>query len=151
MTRVRDIEIGQSRDGVWVAGAAGRGRVSLIGGTVVRIDVDGHAYEEFAEPLLAPLDHLVETFGRVYLGIDAEGMNSFDARFRYLWTEWIKRNQFALDGVLVLFRSRVVESAVVVINAVTGGEQVEACDDRESFEERLAEAVLRSRGASVEA
>ena len=88
------------------------------------------------------MDELVVDDGRVYLGIDAEAMASYDARFRYLWTEWIKRNEAHIDGILILFRSRVVQSVAVIINAVTGTELVEAWDDREAFEDRLAEAVL---------
>ena len=144
-SRDASVEVGETEDGLWVAGAAGRGRIAQISTTVVRIDVEGHAYGEFAEAMTPLMDRLVATSGRLYLGIDAEGMASYDARFRYLWTEWIKRNEAALDGLVILFRSRVVQSVVVIINAVTGGELVEACDDREAFEDRLAQAVISSR------
>jgi hypothetical protein len=140
-----NIEVGETEDGLWVAGAAGRGRISQISNTVVRIDVDGHAYSEFAEHMTPLMDDLVAVRGRLYLGIDAEGMASYDARFRYLWTEWIKANQGAIDGMLILFRSRVVQSVAVIINAVTGDELVEACDNRDEFEDRLAQAVLECR------
>jgi hypothetical protein len=140
-----DIEIERTADGLWVAGAAGRGRLSQISRTVVRIDVEGHAYCEFAEAMQPFMNHLVRTGGRLYLGIDAEGMNSYDSRFRYLWTEWIKANERAIDGLLILFRSRIVLSAAVIINAVTGGELVEACDNRDEFEDRLAAAVISCR------
>lgn len=142
------IEVGETDDGLWVAGAAGRGRIAQISNTVVRIDVEGHAYAEFAEHMTPLMDELVAKHGRLYLGIDAEGMGSYDARFRYLWTEWIKANGDAIDGLLILFRSRVVQSVAVIINAVTGGEFVEACDKRDEFEDRLAEAVLECRKAS---
>lgn len=143
------VEVGETTDGLWVAGAAGRGRISLITGlisgqisvAVVRIDVEGHAYTEFAEAMTPMMDKLLADGGRLYLGIDAEGMASYDARFRYLWTEWIKRNESSIDGLLILFRSRVVQSVAVIINAVTGGELVEACDNRDEFEDRLARAV----------
>ncbi|WP_146660973.1 hypothetical protein [Enhygromyxa salina] len=145
-----NIEVGETGDGLWVAGAAGRGRIAQLSGTVVRIDVEGHAYVEFAEAMTPLMDQLLNTWGRLYLAIDAEGMASYDARFRYLWTEWIKRNETALDGIVILFRSRVVQSVAVIINAVTGGDLVEACDDREAFEERLAAAVIGSpRAVSV--
>lgn len=138
------IEVGETGDGLWVAGAAGRGRIAQLSTTVIRIDVEGHAYVEFAEAMTPLMDQLVTDQGRLYLAIDAEGMASYDARFRYLWTEWIKRNETALDDLVILFRSRVVQSVVVIINAVTGGELVEACDDREAFEDRLAAAVANS-------
>ena len=144
----REIEVEKTEYGLWVAGAAGRGRLSQISNTVVRIDVEGHAYSEFAEAMQPFMDELVRMRGRLYLGIDAEGMNSYDSRFRYLWTEWIKANEQAIDGLLILFRSRIVLSAAVIINAVTGGELVEACDDREEFEDRLAAAVLSCRKAA---
>lgn len=143
------VEVGETTDGLWVAGAAGRGRISLISSgssisvAVVRIDVEGHAYTEFAEAMTPMMDKLVADGGRLYLGIDAEGMASYDARFRYLWTEWIKRNESAIDGLLILFRSRVVQSVAVIINAVTGGELVEACDNRDEFEDRLAQAIAK--------
>jgi hypothetical protein len=146
--RARDIEVERTRDGLWIAGAAGRGRLAQISATVVRIDVEGHAYSEFAEAMQPSMDALVREYGRLYLGIDAEGMNSYDSRFRYLWTEWIKANEDAVDGMLILFRSRIVQSAAVIINAVTGGELVEACDDRDEFEDRLAAAVLSCRNAA---
>lgn len=146
------VEVGETADGLWVAGAAGRGRISrisLISGqinaAVVRIDVEGHAYTEFAEAMTPMMDKLVADGGRLYLGIDAEGMASYDARFRYLWTEWIKRNESSIDGLLILFRSRVVQSVAVIINAVTGGELVEACDNRDEFEDRLAHAVTQNK------
>jgi hypothetical protein len=135
------VEVGETADGLWVAGAAGRGRISKISVAVVRIDVEGHAYTEFAEAMTPIMDKLIAGGGRLYLGIDAEGMASYDARFRYLWTEWIKRNESSIDGLLILFRSRVVQSVAVIINAVTGGELVEACDNRDEFEDRLAQAV----------
>lgn len=144
-SRDPNIEVGDTEDGLWVAGAAGRGRIAQICTTVVRVDVEGHAYQEFAQAMTPLMDELVRERGRLYLGIDAEGMASYDARFRYLWTEWIKRNGAAIDGVLILFRSRVVQSVAVIINAVTGAELVEACDDRDEFEDRLAEAVLSCR------
>jgi hypothetical protein len=134
------VEVGETADGLWVAGAAGRGRIARVGAAVVRIDVEGHAYTEFAEAMTPMMDNLVADGTRLYLGIDAEGMASYDARFRYLWTEWIKRNEHAIAGLLILFRSRVVQSVAVIINAVTGGELVEACDDRDEFEQRLAAA-----------
>lgn len=149
--QVRDIEFERTEDGLWIAGAAGRGRLAQISNTVIRIDVEGHAYSEFAEVMQPSMDQLVRTRGRLYLGIDAEGMSSYDSRFRYLWTEWIKANQHAIDGLLILFRSRIVLSAAVIINAVTGVELVEACDDREEFEDRLAAAVLSCRKAAAEA
>jgi hypothetical protein len=139
------VEVGETADGLWVAGSAGRGRISRISTTVVRIDVEGHAYTEFAEAMMPMMDKLVVGGGRLYLGIDAEGMASYDARFRYLWTEWIKRNEPSIDGLLILFRSRVVQSVAVIINAVTGGELVEACDNRDEFEARLAQARLEKK------
>ncbi|PRQ07686.1 hypothetical protein [Enhygromyxa salina] len=143
-----NIEVGETADGLWVAGAAGRGRIAQLSDTVVRIDVEGHAYGEFAEAMTPLMDQLVNGHKRLYLAIDAEGMASYDARFRYVWTEWIKRYEGALDGLVILFRSRVVQSVVVIINAVTGGDLVEACDDRDAFEARLAAAVLRSSPAA---
>lgn len=139
------IEVGETDDGLWVGGAAGRGRIAQIGDSVVRIDVEGHAYVEFAEAMMPLMDELLAKRGRLYLGIDAEGMASYDARFRYLWTEWIKRNEGAIDGLLILFRSRVVQSVAVIINAVTGGELVEACDDRDEFEDRLMQAIAAAK------
>ena len=136
------IEVGETKDGLWVAGAAGRGRVTLVGSSVVRIDVEGHAYTEFAEVMLSLMDDLARERPRLYLGIDAEGMASYDARFRYLWTEWIKANRDVIDGISILFRSRVVQSVAVIINAVTGADLVEASDDREAFEDRLAQALM---------
>jgi hypothetical protein len=145
----RDIEIEQTEDGLWVAGAAGRGRLAQISTTVIRIDLEGHAYTEFASAMQPFMDELVRTRGRLYLGIDAEGMSSYDSRFRYLWTEWIKANDRVIDGLLFLFRSRIVQSAAVIMNAVTGGDIVEACDDRDEFEDRLAAAVLSCRRAAA--
>ncbi len=147
----RDIEVGETEDGLWIAGGAGRARLAQISNTVVRLDVEGHAYAEFAEAIRPLMDELARTHGRLYLGIDAEGMTSYDSRFRYLWTEWIKAHEQAIDGLLILFRSRIVQSAAVIINAVTGGEFVEACDDRDEFEDRLAAAVLSCRKAASDA
>ena len=132
-----------------IAARAGRARVTRICNTVVRVDIDGHAYAEFAEAMFEPVDALLADTGRVFLGLDAEAMSSYDSRFRYLWTEWIKRHRDAISGVHMLFRSRVAESAAIVINAVTGEEKVETCSDRDAFEERLAAEVLscRSRDA----
>jgi hypothetical protein len=139
--RTREIEVEPTRDGLWMAGAIGRVRLAKIADAVVRVDIEGHAYPEFAAAMQPILDGIVREHGHVYLGVDAEGMSSYDARFRYLFTEWLKANDGAIDGMLVLFRSRVVESAAVIINAVTGGELVTACDDREWFEDRLAGAA----------
>lgn len=147
----RDIEVERTEDGLWIAGSAGRARLAQISNTVIRIDVEGHAYAEFAAAMQPSMDELVRLRGRLYLGIDAEGMSSYDSRFRYLWTEWIKANEGAIDGLLILFRSRIVQSVAVIINAVTGGELVQACDDRDEFEDRLAAAVLSCRKAASDA
>ena len=139
--RSRDIEIEPTPDGLWMAGPVGRVRLAQLTETVVRVDIEGHAYAEFAAAMQPTLDGIVERHGRVYLGVDAEGMRSYDPRFRYLWTEWLKANDGRLDGMLILFRDRTVESAAVIMNAVAGGEVVTACDDREWFEDRLVGAV----------
>jgi hypothetical protein len=146
----RNIEVEMTDNGLWVAGSSGRARLAQIGDTVVRIDLEGHAYHEFAEAMRATMDSLARSQGRLYLGIDAEGMNSYDGRFRYLWTEWIKANRESIDGLLILFRNRAVEGVAVIINAVTGGDVIEACDDRDEFEDRLAAAVSGSRPVAVQ-
>ncbi len=145
-----DVEMGETADGLWVAASSGRGRLTRIGASVVRIDIDGHAYADFARIMTSAMDELALRQGALYIGIDAEGMESYDARFRYLWTEWIKANETRIDGLLILFRSRVVQSVVVIINAVTGEDLVEACGDREQFEQRLATAA-EAAGASAKA
>lgn len=91
------------------------------------------------------LDDLLSTRGRLFIGVDAEAMASYDSRFRYLWTEWIKNNQQSIDGLLVLFRGQMIRVAVVVINAVTGSNVVQPSGDRDEFEDQLYEAVLRCR------
>lgn len=145
----RKIETIDTPDGVLVAGAIGRARVAQLSATVVRIDIEGHAYTEFATLLQRPLDALLRARRRLFVGVDAEGMHSYESRFRYLWTEWLKANGDTLDDMLVLFRSRIIESAVVVINAVMGRTQVTACRDRERFETALADAVVRSRSVEL--
>ncbi|NVB42903.1 hypothetical protein G6O69_34095 [Pseudenhygromyxa sp. WMMC2535] len=139
----RDIEVMPTADGLWVAGRAGRARLSKIGPGVARVDVDGHAYAEFAEHLIATIDEQLGSCGHIFLGLDAEAMRSYDARFRYLWTEWIKRNRDSIIGIHMLFGSSLAESAAVVINAVTGEDKVETCNNREQFEDRLAAEVER--------
>ena len=147
--RSRDVEITQTQDGVWVASSTGRARVARISNTVVRVDLDGHCSSEFAAPIQAALDELLHTRGRLYIGVDAEMMASYDSRFRYLWTEWIKNNQESIDGLLVLFRSQMIRVAVVVFNAVTGSNVVQPSLDRDEFEDQLYDAVLRCRSRDV--
>lgn len=143
--RSRNVEITPTQDGVWVASSTGRARVSRISNTVVRVDLDGHCSSEFAVPMQQALDDLLSTRGRLFIGVDAEAMASYDSRFRYLWTEWIKNNQQSIDGLLVLFRGQMIRVAVVVINAVTGSNVVQPSGDRDEFEDQLYEAVLRCR------
>ncbi len=143
--RSREIETNPTPDGVWLAGPAGRARVARISNTVVRIDIDGHAYGEFAEPMQQSLDGLLGYHGRIFVAVDAEAMASYDGRFRYLWTEWIKKNQAAIDGLIMLVRNESSRVAAVVINAVAGGDVINSCTDRDQFEDRLYDAVLRCR------
>jgi hypothetical protein len=143
--RSRDVEITRTQDGVWVASSTGRARVARISNTVVRVDLDGHCSSEFAGPIQQMLNDLLLTRGRLFIGVDAEAMASYDSRFRYLWTEWIKHNQQSIDGLLVLFRSQMIRVAVVVINAVTGSNVVQPSVDRDEFEDQLYDAVLRCR------
>ncbi len=144
--RSQDVEITKTQDGVWVASSTGRARVARISNTVVRVDLDGHCSAEFAAPIQAALDELIATRGRLYIGVDAEAMASYDSRFRYLWTEWIKTNEKVIDGLLVLFRSQMIRVAVVVNNAVAGAGVVQSSRDRDEFEDQLYDAVLRCRG-----
>lgn len=143
--RSRDVEITRTPDGVWVASSTGRARVARISNTVVRVDLDGHCSSQFATPIQQALDDLLSTRGRLFIGVDAEAMASYDSRFRYLWTEWIKNNEKSIDGLLVLFRSQMIRVAVVVINAVTGSNVVQPSGDRDDFEDQLYDAVLRCR------
>lgn len=145
----RNVEITKTQDGVWVASSTGRARVSRISNTVVRVDLDGHCSSEFAGPIQEAMNELLLTRGRLFIGVDAEAMASYDSRFRYLWTEWIKNNQGSLDGLLVLFRSQMIRVAVVVINAVAGVNIVQPTVDRDEFEDQLYDAVLRCRSRDV--
>lgn len=138
-----DIEVGETSDGLWIATDTGRGRLSQLAPTVVRIDVEGHGHAAFARTMIERMDQIIEQGGRLYVGIDAEGMHSYDPGFRYRWTEWIKAHAGQLDGVLILFRSHVVQSVAVIINAVIEDERMESCDEREAFEDRLASAARR--------
>jgi hypothetical protein len=141
----RTVEITPTRDGVWIASRTGRARVARISNTVARIDLDGHCSSEFVVPIQQALDELLHTHGRLYVGIDADAMASYDVRFRYLWTEWVKAHQKSLDGLLVLSRSQMVRVATIVINAVVGSEIMQRSVDRDEFEDRLHDAVLRCR------
>lgn len=145
MAQPREVEITRTQDGVWVASATGRARVSRICSTVLRVDLDGHCSWEFAGPIQDTMNELLRGQGRIFIGVDAEAMASYDSRFRYLWTEWIKNNHDSIDGLLVLFRSQMIRVAVVVINAVAGVNAVQPFVDRDEFEDRLYEAVLRCR------
>jgi hypothetical protein len=130
---------------VWLAGPSGRARLARISNTVVRIDIDGHAYGEFAEPMQERLDWLLSHHGRVFVALDAEAMASYDGRFRYQLTEWIKRNHSAIDGMIMLVRHESAKVAAVVINAVNDADVIDSCTDRDEFEDLLYEAVLRCR------
>ena len=94
MAQPREVEITRTQDGVWVASATGRARVSRICATVLRVDLDGHCSWEFAGPIQDTMNELLRAQGRIFIGVDAEAMASYDSRFRYLWTEWIKNMPF---------------------------------------------------------
>jgi hypothetical protein len=142
----RNLDITQTGDGLWLVAGPSRARLARLGTSVVRIDFEGHGHERFAPTLTKYLTKVLEETPRLYLGVDAEAMCSYDGRFRYLWTEWFKQHLDALEGVLVLFRSPVILSGTIIVNAVAGRRVIEACAERDRFEERL-EAVLAGDGA----
>lgn len=150
MSDTRNIEVEPTHDGAWFAGPAGRGRVTRLSQTTLRVDFEGHAYTEFFRVVHPIADQIIRNHGRVFFGIDAEGLRSYETKFRYAWTEWIKANLGAVDHVLVLYRSRVVQSGVVIVNAVTGTDLVELVRERDEFEDRLASAAARTPWASSE-
>ncbi len=143
-----DIEITRTATGLMLAGELGWARLDVIGPGVVRIDLEGHGYTDFVPVLHEPLDASIRDHGQVFIGVDAEGMRSFERRFRYLWTEWIKCERDHIETLLVLTHNRAVEGAAVIINAVTNTTSVETCRQRDDFEARLDAAVARSRRGS---
>ena len=136
----------ETSDGFVMASQRGLVRVSVLGPQVVRLDLERHAHADFAEPTQEVLDRVAASGnGPLFMAVDAEGMTSYDSRFRYLWTEWLKRNINNIECVSGLFRNGLIEAGVIVINAVTGLNLIQRCRTRDDFEDRLDEAYQRAR------
>ena len=108
--------------------------------TFTRADREGLPSEVMVEP-----GHRVVYIEAGPHHLPKEALPDISDLFCHGVIEWIKANEALIDGLLILFRSRVVQSVVVIINAVTGEELVEACSERESFEQRLANAGERAK------
>jgi hypothetical protein len=84
---------------------------------------------------------------RIFMFIDASQLASYETAFRTRWGDFLKAHKGSIDGVHILFASKLVQMGIVIVNGLTGGSIV-PYSDRAAFDRARAEVVERRRAAS---
>ena len=100
--------------------------------------------------LIEELETAIAAHGSVHLFVDAEELASYNTEFRRAWTAWLGANRDHLDSVHLLFRSRVVQMGVNVVNPLIGN-YLTPHSDRRKFEAELGSKLDATAAAAATA
>jgi hypothetical protein len=117
----------------------GRAEVDLRRPGLAEIRYAGLATGHFPRELQPRLDRWIAAGKRVSLFIDAVDLKSYDTEFRSLWAAWMRTNRAQIDSVHILFKSKLVEMGIAIVNPFVGG-FIEPWSDRAGFEAALNKA-----------
>ncbi len=81
----------------------------------------GLATADFPREIQARLDPWVAAGTRITLFIDAAELKSYETEFRSLWADWMRSNGAQIDAVHILFKSKLVEMGISIVNPFVGG------------------------------
>jgi hypothetical protein len=100
---------------------------------VFEITYDGAALGAFCGPAMARCDARIREGHSIQMFIDASKLTTYESEFRTRWGEWLRDNKRYLDGVHILFSSKLIYMGIVIVNGITGGAIVPS-SDRGAFE-----------------
>jgi hypothetical protein len=122
-----------------LTGPRGRAEADFSTPGVAVIRYVGLAMGEFTGPLQARLDAWLKEGRRVTLFVDAVALEAYETPFRKLWAGWMRDHRDALDGVHILFRSKIVEMGISIVNPLIGG-LIRPWSDSAAFANAIADA-----------
>ena len=114
---------------------------------VAHLEYRGLAISEFTAPVHEVLNGWVTERKRVHLLVDASRLESYETQFRKNWLNWFRANEASLGEVHILFRSRLVQMGISLVNAAIGG-QITPHSDPEAFR-RVCDGLTRPRAKSA--
>jgi hypothetical protein len=135
------------RDDVFVLETSrGRAEIDLRLPGLAEIRYAGLATADFPREIQPRLDRWFAAGKRISLFIDAAELKSYDTEFRALWADWMRANKERIDAVHILFKSKLVEMGIAIVNPLVGGFIV-PWSDSAGFETavRQAREVARHR------
>lgn len=142
------LTISGTQDVFVLATPRGRAEVDLRLPGLAEIRYIGLATGAFPREIQPHLDRWVAAGKRITLFVDAAELKSYETEFRSLWATWMKTNRARLDGVHILFRSKLVEMGISIVNPFVGGFIV-PWSDRAGFEAALHKARDAARPRSA--
>lgn len=133
-----------SEDGFVFSDRHGRVELTRLGPRDILVRYRGGIGDEAVAPVQAELDAVIRKHGSLRLFVDAEEMASYTAEYRRRWTSWLMANRGALASVHILFRSRLVQMGINLVNPLIGG-FLTSHSERTAFERAIDEARARPR------
>jgi hypothetical protein len=117
----------------------GRAEVDLRLPGLAEIRYIGLGTGDFPREIQPHLDRWVAAGKRISLFIDAAELISYETQFRSLWATWMRANRAQIDAVHILFKSKLVEMGISLVNPFVGGFIV-PWSDRAGYEVALRKA-----------
>ncbi|MEZ4230007.1 MAG: hypothetical protein R3B89_12600 [Polyangiaceae bacterium] len=133
-------------DGFALSSRGGDCQLFHLAPGLVKVSYRGLATRDFAEHVMQELEILLRRDSRLEVFIDAGALRSYQSDFRKVWTAWLLQHKAELDGVHILFQSRVVEMGINIANVVLG-DFIRAYAKRPDFERRLEDTLALKRTA----
>ncbi len=113
----------------------GTAEAFLKSDSAVLVEYTGKATGGFADEISEYLtQHFLER--PFHLFVDAASLQSYETKFRQVWTDWLATHKSIVLGTHILFRSRIVEMGIGMTNAILGG-TICAYSSRLKFESAL--------------
>jgi len=130
-------------DGFILRTQHGSAEVRRLARGILGVRYEGLATDEMGSEVRAALREWVDANVRITLFVDASGLRAYEPAYRKGWTEWLSQQKRQLDGVHILFRSKLVELGIGIVNALIGG-VISAYSDPALFERTQRLAVSRA-------
>jgi hypothetical protein len=128
-----DVEFSEQENGFTCTWRLGRMVYAERTPGVFEIIYEGAALGAYCEPAIARCDARIKDGHSIQMFIDASKLSTYESEFRTRWGEWLRDNKRYLDGVHILFASKLIYMGIVIVNGITGGVII-PYSDRASFE-----------------
>lgn len=133
-------------DGFALSSRGGDCQLFHVAPGLVKVSYRGLATRDFAEHVTRELELILPRDRRLEVFVDAGALRSYHSDFRKEWTAWMLKHKAQLDGVHILFHSRVVEMGINIANVVLG-DFIKAYPKRADFERRFEQTLALKRTA----